>query len=235
MPAPARIRKLRPTPAMAVALLALATGTSGGAYAAVQVSSPTISACVHHGGGGLYSAHTCTHGDRRLSWNATGPEGPPGAPGFQGPAGPAGPAGAAGPPGVTGPNDAFSGHKAGPVAIPVTEDFSTIASLPIPAGGSYVIVAKTDLQNLDGFGEGVICELVASVIRLDGSRRDTEVDRTVAPMQPHGGTEVVLNVADQLSGAGTADLECFAPTDTEASNISVTATRVGTLTNTTLP
>jgi hypothetical protein len=235
MPAPARIRKLRPTPAMAVALLALATGMSGGAYAAAQVSSPTISACVHNKGGGLYTAHTCTHGDRRLSWNATGPEGPPGAGGAEGPAGPPGPAGAAGPPGATALSDAFSGHKSGPVEIPASEDFTTIASLPIPTGGSYVIVAKADLQNLDGFGEGVICELVASVIELDGSRRNTEVDRTLAPMQAHGGTEVVLNVADQLFGAGTADLECFAPTDTEASNITVSATRVGTLANTTLP
>jgi hypothetical protein len=57
---------------------------SGGAYAAVTASSPTISVCVHHRGGGLYSGRSCARHDRRLTWNVIGPLGPPGRNGVNG-------------------------------------------------------------------------------------------------------------------------------------------------------
>ena len=59
--------RLRFTPTMAVALAALVLAAAGGAYAAVDASSPTITACVHHSGSRLYSAHRCATGDRRLN------------------------------------------------------------------------------------------------------------------------------------------------------------------------
>lgn len=64
------------TPSMGVALIALIAAVSGGAYAATAAkSSKTISACVHHSGGGLYVARKCASHDKRLKWNVTGPRG----------------------------------------------------------------------------------------------------------------------------------------------------------------
>jgi hypothetical protein len=79
-----------------VATAALVTATAGGAYAA-GTSGGSISACVHHDGGGLYQARRCAHDDRQLQWSVRGPGG------LQGAAGAAGPAGAPGPRGLTGP------------------------------------------------------------------------------------------------------------------------------------
>jgi len=84
---------------MGVALVALVLAASGGAYAAVKSSSSTISACVHHTGGGLYVAHKCARRDARLRWDVTGP---PGSQGTQGIMGLQGPAGQPGGPGVQG-------------------------------------------------------------------------------------------------------------------------------------
>ena len=84
---------------MGVALVALVLAASGGAYAAVKSSSPTISACVHHKGGGLYVAHRCARHDARLRWDVTGP---PGRQGTQGVMGLQGPAGQPGGPGIQG-------------------------------------------------------------------------------------------------------------------------------------
>jgi hypothetical protein len=66
------LRRMLPTPSMAVALTALVIAASGGAYAAVKSSSQTIMVCVHRKGGGLYSARKCAQHDGRLSWNKTG-------------------------------------------------------------------------------------------------------------------------------------------------------------------
>jgi hypothetical protein len=70
---------------------------AGAAYGAG--SGPTISACVHRTGGGLYAARSCRSGDRRLRWSVTGPQGPRGA---IGPRGPGGSPGLTGPPGPKG-------------------------------------------------------------------------------------------------------------------------------------
>lgn len=96
------MRRLLPTPSMGVALAALVLAASGGAYAAVKVSSPKITACVHHKGGGLYIAHRCARHDARIEWGVApkvGAQGKPGAMGLQGPAGRPGEQGIQGPPG----------------------------------------------------------------------------------------------------------------------------------------
>ena len=87
---------------MGVALVALVVAASGGAYAAVKNSPPTISACVHHKGGELYVAHKCARHDKRLRWDVTGPrgiQGEQGVMGLQGAAGQPGGRGIQGPPG----------------------------------------------------------------------------------------------------------------------------------------
>lgn len=238
------MRRLHPTLSMGAALAALVAAMCGGAYAATHDSSPTISACVHHNGGGLYTAHRCARGDARVTWNVTGPRGPSGAVGARGATGSQGPAGAqgtigsqgaTGPPGATGPSDAFSGHKDGPV--PVSGTLSTIASLPIPSAGSYVIFAKAELFDTLAYGENPVCELVAGTVEVDGSRRGSDVDRSGSTIDNTlGHVTLALNVVHQYTRAGTADLQCGnSPGSTDAYNIKITAIRVGTLTNTTLP
>lgn len=75
-------RSILPSPALAVATLAVVLALGGGAYAAVGGGSGTIVACHHHKGGGLYIAHRCARGDKRgLRWNVTGRPGPKGAQG----------------------------------------------------------------------------------------------------------------------------------------------------------
>jgi hypothetical protein len=139
---------------VAVALLAFA----GTAYAVTgeitaRQSSKQISACVRKAGGAVHitSARArCAAGERRLVWNAQGPQGLQGMQGLQGSQGVAGPTG---PRGETGPQ--------GPQGLPGVTNFSTgtrdmtlsapgfvsLFSIPIPALGAagglvnYTIVA----------------------------------------------------------------------------------------------
>ena len=92
------MRRLVPSPSLAVSLVALVLAASGAAYAAAgSSSSSAITACVHRTGGGLYVAHRCASRDRRLTWSTRGPAGRRGSTGPEGSTGPQGPAtGAAG-------------------------------------------------------------------------------------------------------------------------------------------
>jgi hypothetical protein len=215
-------------PSMAVALVALVTAASGGAYAVVGASPSTISACVRHGGGGLYAAHRCDHGDRRLTWNTAGPAGPAGA------QGPVGPQGAAGP---IGPSDAFAAHKDGPVALRVDPTGrgpgDTIASLPIPRAGSYVIFAKAELANDLQSTTTTTCQLIAGD---PGSDSLASVDTGRSTIDAGSRAVISLNVVHQYTGAGTADLRCE-PTDgaSSAARIRITAIRLGSVSDLALP
>ena len=89
----------------------LVAATAGGAYAA-GTSDGSISACVHHNGGGLYQARQCARDDHELRWSVRGPSGPQGAAGpagasglrgLTGPLGPQGNSGPKGEPGIAGP------------------------------------------------------------------------------------------------------------------------------------
>jgi hypothetical protein len=92
----------RGTAVVSAAVAALIAG--GGTLAIAGQGSTTLSACVHHHGGGLYEAKTCARHDRRLTWGITGPAGPAGAAGATGPAGASGPAGKNGTDGTNGTN-----------------------------------------------------------------------------------------------------------------------------------
>ena len=220
-------------PSMAVSLVALVIAASGGAYAAVGVSPSTISACVRHGAGGLYAANRCEHGDRRLTWNATGPQGP------GGPQGPAGPQGATGPAGAIGPSDAFAAHRDGPVALTVDTtgrgQFDTVASLPIPRPGSYVVFAKAELANDLQSTTNTTCQLIAEDPGSD-SLADGDTDTGRSTIDAGSRVGISLNVVHRYTGAGTADLRCE-PTDgaSSAARIRITAIRLGSVTDATLP
>jgi hypothetical protein len=88
--------------ALAVSCVALLLTISGAAVAATAGGSKQISACVKAKGGAFYEAKKCGRGDRRLTWNQTGPAGVTGATGGTGPQGPPGTPGTAGTPGTDG-------------------------------------------------------------------------------------------------------------------------------------
>lgn len=109
--------RLRLSPALVVAVLALILALGGAAVAAIPDSSGVIHGCYKTNKGTLRvidtdKGQTCSKSETPLSWNQTGPrgaqgpagpagpQGPQGATGAQGPAGPAGPDG---PEGATGP------------------------------------------------------------------------------------------------------------------------------------
>jgi Collagen triple helix repeat (20 copies) len=114
---------------------------TGGAYAAVVVSSPTITACVRHNGGALYRAHTCARRDQRLAWNTTGPQGPKGATGALGPSGAPGTPGVPGPKGDTGPpgpkGDPGQSGAAGPSGVVGATVLEQVPG-PLPLTATFV-------------------------------------------------------------------------------------------------
>jgi hypothetical protein len=79
-------KKIRASYAVAcgVTALALVTLVGGVTYAATRTPVTTITACVHHSGGGLYKAAKCAKGDTSLTWNIKGAKGAPGAKGTPG-------------------------------------------------------------------------------------------------------------------------------------------------------
>jgi hypothetical protein len=87
--------------ALAVSTAALVLAAGGGAYAAAS-SGGTITVCIHKKGGALYQATKCSKGDKKLSWNAVGPQGATGATGPQGVSGVQGNTGSQGNPGQDG-------------------------------------------------------------------------------------------------------------------------------------
>jgi hypothetical protein len=73
----------------------------GGAFAVASASGRKITVCVSHSNHTLYKASKCRKHDKKLSWNATGPQGPKGATGSPGASGPPGSTGLTGPAGAT--------------------------------------------------------------------------------------------------------------------------------------
>jgi hypothetical protein len=125
------MKRLRISPAMAVALASLVIAMSGGAYAAVNASSSTtITACVRHRGKVLYTARRCARGDAELSWNVAGPRGPRGLPGVQGQVGVPGAPGEPGAPGAAG--------EPGPSGVVAATTVMDQVPGPIPLGGTFV-------------------------------------------------------------------------------------------------
>ena len=75
------LRRFRPSPAMAVALMALVVAVGGVAFATIPDSSGTFHGCVVKASGKLRvveSAGDCRSNERAIAWNEQGPPGPPG-------------------------------------------------------------------------------------------------------------------------------------------------------------
>ena len=92
------MRRLIPSPAMAVAFAALLAST--GLALAATSNNPVIRACANKKTGALRLASKCRRSERSVSWSQRGPEGPRGT-GAVGAIGASGPQGAQGNPGPT--------------------------------------------------------------------------------------------------------------------------------------
>lgn len=149
-PAPRRHRRPRwlPSPAMAVALLALCLAAGGVAVAAIPDASGVIHGCYENTTGALRVTDTqdavpraCSPSETALPWVEAGPQGPPGQTGPQGAAGPAGVSTAYTTSGL------FSKDK----FVRLKTKKRTIALLNVPAG-DYFVIAKADVYLHDGEG-----------------------------------------------------------------------------------
>ena len=216
---------------MGVALAALVVGASGGAFAAVRSAPALISACVHHHGGGIYTARRCARHDRRLTWNITGPAGGAGSAGPRGSTGPRGPAGASGPQGirgaqgVPGPTHAYSVRGSN---TPLGTSGTTVATLNLPIG-SYVVTAKLYIRASNA-GSYV---WLANCTLSDG----TDSDFSQAEGQPTGGNDgnapMTLMFVHTATSPDTVTLSCYQE-GTSGNSVTaeapvITAIRVGGL------
>jgi hypothetical protein len=92
-----------PSPAWAVALVAVIAASAGIAAAASSAGGPLIHACANKRTGALRLATRCKRNERHVDWEEIGPVGPKGSRGSTGSRGAAGATGATGATGVTGP------------------------------------------------------------------------------------------------------------------------------------
>jgi hypothetical protein len=177
--------RLRITPSMVVALVAVVLAASGGAYAASSHASTTIAACVRHSGGGLYIAKHCAKNDKRVTWAATGSSGAAGLPGAAGQAGaagaagelgPTGPAGAQGPAGPAGATGA-PGPSTGPAGGALTGSFpapqlaaGSVNTNAFAAGATAPDAAALGGTPASGFLQGTGRVVTASAIATPQSQ-----------------------------------------------------------------
>lgn len=95
-----RIFAARSTSAAAAGIITLLI--AGGGYA-IASGGGTLTACAKKGSHALYAANKCKKGEKKLSWNMTGPQGPAGSKGAAGANGANGAPGATGATGPAGP------------------------------------------------------------------------------------------------------------------------------------
>jgi hypothetical protein len=222
-----RFLTARSSPATALGIVALILAAGGGAYAATS-GRGTITACVHHGGGGLYRARNCAHHDGRLSWNASGPPGTTGANGPTGAPGPKGDTGGQGPKGDTGPAALANVQYSGPTGIgsfPADSAYHAVAAITIPAGsaGTYLVEANGQLSSASTTeGDNGSCHFTSPAgdtafvrfqVGFDASGRDsaTLIARSPVAIGPTATTVTLM-----CGGAITTDTNTFEITATAA-------------------
>jgi hypothetical protein len=131
-----------------------------------------------------------------------------GAIGPQGPAGPKGDAGAKGDRGPEGLVNAFTADGiANPVATP-TATYTSVLSLPLPAG-RYVILGIAHLaQGGQGQYSGFCRVAVGSKLSVSGGAQGVR-NPTVGGVG--SGSEVTTTLLHELTAPGTAHLQCWSP------------------------
>lgn len=202
-------RRMRPSPALVVAAVALFIALGGTSVAAVVALAPNSVATKHLKNGAVNSAKVKDHSLKAIDLASGVLAG--GAQGEQGPAGPAGPAG---------PSDAYARFLLGPVVVPGAP--TTITTLSIPAAGKYLLWAKATV-NTAVVNANVSCRLLT-----EGADFDTSFVGAAAPW-----SATISNiVAHEFTAAGTASYQCQAAGAVTIGNLKMSAIRVGSLTNT---
>jgi hypothetical protein len=179
-------------------VLAASTLLLSGLAAAPQASASTLYACVKKKGGTarFVNARTnCRRGETKLSWNTqgvpgrNGSNGKNGATGKNGTNGKNGADGKAGVNGVNGANGASAGivdFSDSPFELPLTR--TAVATLPSVPPGSYILLAKTKLEDTN-LAEGVTVhcylagdEAVAELTAKGGSATVSLIGVAVSPL-----------------------------------------------------
>lgn len=186
----------RPSLSLIIACFALFLAASGGAWAASgSIGNATASNAKHH-----------KHKAKR---------GPRGLPGLQGPRGPQGPQGT---PGAAGAAEGFVKSEASQVALP-SETETTVVQLSLPAGGSYILTAVTELGNTSGAAGLVGCRLLEGTNQIGAGSGSLPEQNVFAQ---------TITLTGATSG-GQISLNCDPENSGQARNSVITAVRVATL------
>jgi hypothetical protein len=211
------------------ALAIIAALLLSGLLAVSQAGASTLYACVKKKGGTarFVNARTnCRRGETKLSWNTQGVPGRNGSNGKNGAAGKNGTNGKNGADGKAGVNgkDGANGASTGivdfsdsPFELPLTRQ--AIATLPSVPPGSYVLLAKTQLENTKPEGATVHCYLAG--------------DEAVTEVAGKGSTTISLLSVSVSPLTASISLECFGTAGVKVSFARLIAIQVQTLGGTT--
>lgn len=128
----------------------------GGAFALATASGGSITVCIRHSGGTLYTARSCAKHDKKLSWNKVGPRG------LQGPPGVPGTAGVNGTNGTNGSNGA-------------TNVVLRISTKSVGPGGSVFGTANCN-PGERATGGGAVLDTESSQTQVEGSEPTVSTD-----------------------------------------------------------
>ncbi len=138
-------------------------------------------------------------------------------------------ASAAPPPGVWNGPEVYAGEKAGAISIPVSDTFTTIASLTVPVG-RWVAFAKFEARVPSG-SINIVCDLVAGTGASQTRQRG--YSRVGMPENnEQGAADLSFNLDHTFTNlVGAFRLRCMADNvGATAHSIRIAAMRVGTLT-----
>lgn len=199
----------RPSPATVIASIALLVALGGTSWAAVTLAPRSVNNAALQTG--AVNSRVIANGqvkgvDLAPSVIRQGPKGDKGDTGDTG---------------AAGPSDAYSRFLNGPIAVPTS--LTTLTNLSIPQAGKYVVNAKAVATEGGGLSL-VVCQLVAG----------TDTDTSVTTVYLAGASDVLANqLVHEFTAAGSIDYKCGAAVaGITASNIKMTAIKVGNLTNT---
>ena len=204
--------KLRmPSPALAVALLALVVALSGSAVAASLITGSQIKNGTIQLNDLSKKAIAKLRG-KQGARGLTGAQGLPGAQGLQGGQGVAGP---------VGPSEVFTFRHETGIELPSAPLSAKLAP------GKYVIFGRVEVNNNGVLTERPQCRLTAETDQdqaLLGTSQGATNDDTA---------DVTLMVTHTFAAAGAVTLGCESGVPTSLEDVSVTAIRVGSTTSTT--